>query len=298
MQAEGDFLEFGGASRGGPVSAADRRLVRSLVSELVTVADDLSHIATGSWPPEGSIAGAQLQIAWNQTTALEASPIRAAHASLIFANSAGTEHARAFINNVNSKKFSFSLATLTRGALEAFAKSYFVMNTDDPGELLSRQVSLAISEMSASRKHNKFVTQSGEIADIEVFLAGQKRLLSDLNLPLITGPDLGVTKLASALLDASANTGMGRKFYSQLSGVAHGETAALGMFLVGAPGLVQFRIPRELVVEYAGMISASCITVMDRMMLMFGLELKHQQRWNGAKSRANTALALMQSQFP
>jgi hypothetical protein len=37
---------------------------------------------------------------------------------------------------------------------------------------------------------------------------------------------------------------------------------------------------------------------MDRMMLMFGLELKHQQRWNGAKSRANTALALMQSQFP
>jgi hypothetical protein len=140
MQAEGAFLEFGGASRGGPVSDADRRLVRSLVSELVTVADDLSHIATGSWPPEGSIAGAQLQIAWNQTTALEASPIRAAHASLIFANSAGTEHARAFINNVNSKKFSFSLATLTRGALAAFAKSYFVMNTDDPGATLQTSV--------------------------------------------------------------------------------------------------------------------------------------------------------------
>jgi len=156
---------------------------------------------------------------------------------------------------VNSKHFSFSLATLTRGALEAFAKSYFLMSTDDPGELLSRHVSLTIAEMSVSSKHNQFVTQSGEPADINAFLDGQKNLLKERKLPLMTGPDLGVTRLVTTLLDSSANAGMGRKFYSQLSGVAHGETAALGMFLVAEPGKVQFKIPRQLVVEYAGMIS-------------------------------------------
>ena len=255
MQQEVAPKPFGAASDSEPVTEEDRRLVRNLVKELATVADDLTQVAVGRWPLKGSVAERQLDIPWNKSMGLPASPIRGAHVSLIFANSAGSEHARAFINNVNSKHFSFSLATLTRGALEAFAKSYFLMSTDDPGELLSRHVSLTIAEMSVSSKHNQFVTQSGEPADINAFLDGQKNLLKERKLPLMTGPDLGVTRLVTTLLDSSANAGMGRKFYSQLSGVAHGETAALGMFLVAEPGKVQFKIPRQLVVEYAGMIS-------------------------------------------
>jgi hypothetical protein len=295
---QADATRFGAASDSGPVTDEDRRLVRSLVKELATVADDLTQVATGRWPLKGSVAERQLEVPWNKSMGLAASPIRGAHASLIFANSAGSEHARAFINNVNSKRFSFSLATLTRGALEAFAKSYFLMSTDDPGELLTRHVSLTVSEMAASSKHNQFISQSGEAADIDAFLASQKKLLKDLGLPLMSGPELGVTRLVTTLLDASANTGMGRKFYSQLSGVAHGETAALGMFLVAEPGKVQFKIPRQLVVEYAGMISATCVTVIDRMAVMFGLEREHQQSWNGAKARADTALKLLQQKFP
>ena len=49
----------------------------------------------------------------------------------------------------------------------------------------------------------------------------------------------------SVRLDASANTGTGRKFYSKLCGVAHGETTALGMFLViGGGSIMVTRTPQ------------------------------------------------------
>lgn len=151
MQAEANPGRFGAASELAPVTDADRRLVRDLVKGLVTVADEFTHAAIGGWPREGSLAEQHLNTSWNAMPEPSKSPVRDAHASLLFANFSGTEHARAFLNNVNSKRFSFSLATLTRGALEAFAKSYFLMSTNDAGELVSRRVSLSVQELSSSK---------------------------------------------------------------------------------------------------------------------------------------------------
>jgi hypothetical protein len=60
---------------------------------------------------------------------------------------------------VNSNRFSFSLAMLTRRAIQAIAKSYFLMSNDDPGELLTSDGSLTVAELSVSSKHNQFVTR-------------------------------------------------------------------------------------------------------------------------------------------
>ncbi|MCU1479289.1 MAG: hypothetical protein JWQ19_75 [Subtercola sp.] len=295
---ENDEVPFGGASSSMPLTNVHRQLIRELVKEIATVADELTSNAIGRWPSADSLADVQLKASWNQANGQGESPVRGAHSSILFSNAAGADHARAFINTVNSKRYTFSLATLTRGGVEAFAKSYFLLSSQDAEELVSRHISIAIAEMTVSGKHNKFMTQTGEETDINEYLAGLRRVLLDLNLPLLDKSKVGLTPLATTLLDQGANTGMGRKFYSQLSGVAHGETAALGMFMVAQPGKVEFRMVPQLAVEYAGMLCASAVTVLDRMELVFGVTGEQSDRWNGVKSRADLALKRMQAMFP
>lgn len=64
--------------------------------------------------------------------------------------------------------------------------------------------------------------------------------------------------------------------------------------MVVQPGPVMFRIPRELAVEYAGMLCASWVTVVDRMSELFGFEPELSARWNNVKTRADLALETMQ----
>lgn len=277
---------------------AHRRLIRDLVKEIATVADDLTNAAIGKWPSADSLAYLHLKARWNETTSLAKSPVRSAHLAILFSNSAGADHARAFINTVNSQRYTFSLATLTRGGIEAFAKSYFLLSANSADELVSRHISLAIAEMTVSSRHNQFVTAGGEETDIAEYLVGLRKLLTGLDLPLLARPEVGLASLATTLLDQSASSGMGRKFYSQLSGVAHGETSALGMFHVARPGRVEFRMLPELAVEYAGMLCGTAVTVLDRMALVFDVEGEQLAHWNAVKVRAAAALKRMQSEFP
>lgn len=70
------------------------------------------------------------------------------------------------------------------------------------------------------------------------------------------------------------------------------------MFLVAQTGNVEFRVPPELAVGYAGMICCAAVSVLNQMVLVFGLNGDMLAHWDAVKSRADVALKRMQTMFP
>jgi hypothetical protein len=71
--------------------------------------------------------------------------------------------------------------------------------------------------------------------------------------------------------------------YSQLSGVAHAATSALGMFVEPATG--SLALPRVVAAEYVAYVFACVVTVADDTATAFGFEGAIAERWQAARRR-------------
>ncbi|MEV7633622.1 hypothetical protein AB0N64_14580 [Microbacterium sp. NPDC089318] len=151
-------------------------------------------------------------------------PGRNAMETALFATLAGVDHAQAVAHALRSPDLSFSLATLTRGAVESYGRAWWLIEPEDDDELIVRWLSGLVSELSQFEKVNPggILTElRGRNSDVE---SEMPRLLDEIEHRTKSRKPLSIsyTRLATQLVDQiGAN---GRYQYSHLSGVAHGES--------------------------------------------------------------------------
>lgn len=158
-------------------------------------------------------------------------PGRNAMETVLFSTLAGIDHARLFARSLLLEDAAFGLATLARGSTEAYARAWWFIEPQEDLELVTRWLSgLAMELEMFARLRPDAVLHEMRGRDSNA-AAERERVLDDLE--RLTGSrkarTASYTAMASALGDQwNAN---GRVVYSDLSGVAHGESLGLHSFI-------------------------------------------------------------------
>lgn len=169
-------------------------------------------------------------------------PGRNALETVLFATLAGIDHSRLLARSLLREDAAFSIATLARGAVEAHARAWWMMEPQDDQELVVRWLSALASELKTfarvspdavlhemrGRNSNATTQLAGVLDDIER-LTGSR-----------TPRELSYTSMATSLADQwKAN---GRVVYSNLSGVAHGESLGIHAFVEADDAEAVYRV--------------------------------------------------------
>ncbi len=169
-------------------------------------------------------------------------PGRNALETVLFATLAGIDHSRLLARSLLHEDAAFSIATLARGAVEAYARAWWMLEPKEDEELVVRWLSALASELETfarirpnavlhemrGRNSNAATQHVGVLDDIER-LTGSR-----------TPRKLSYTALAASLADQwKAN---GRVVYSDLSGVAHGESLGIHSFVEADDDAAAYRV--------------------------------------------------------
>lgn len=208
-------------------------------------------------------------------------PMNGAIRSILFSVLAGMDHVRMFAVGLGSERPAFGLATLTRGAMEAYARAWWFLRAEDGVALLTRWLSSTSKELSMAIHINP---------DVELFeLRGQgttaqslqQTVLDDFERLTGTRKPLAVsyTTLTTALV-RTFNKGA-RSHYSHLSAVAHGETLGIQGFF-GADdnrGVLILGLPDYWGVNYAEQVFMSTSTVFRELLDFMGYTKRGDEPW-------------------
>lgn len=142
----------------------------------------------------------------------------------LFAALAGTDHVRLLAHAILREDAAFSLATLTRGAVESFARSMWLIESDEDEEVILRWLSGLARELSYDANESP-TKPLGELRGrATTFIEAREGILDDIEkLSGSRSPrPVKYGELAASLINRSKSDG--RAVYSQLSSVAHGES--------------------------------------------------------------------------
>ena len=273
-----------------PLEALTRNEVLELsgsLVELVGAGRRIANIVIGRPPPEGSEAADDLAHAINANSD-NGGPVRRAHEGMLFATLAGWDHVRAVGNLLRSNHpITVATATTTRGAVEAFSRTHWMLDAGTTPELVRRQLSIAIGDLEFYLKHTPdepLRTVTGrEINAPEL----RETLLGFLAHHGLSQLSTKPTILAREFLDAAL--GGGALKYSRLSSVAHGESYSVHSFVDLDhldENLVGLKLPRNIAIEYAGYLVVGGALIGNRLIDVFEPPLDERERWHAAKQRA------------
>ncbi|MBD8477702.1 hypothetical protein [Microbacterium sp. CFBP 8794] len=212
-----------------PFSPMDRADVSTALLTFVTQLKPLLLSGFGEGP-SGSRAQ-RLGLIHDPNCSQGPFPGRNAMETALFAALAGVDHLQSLAHALQRADAAFSTATITRGAVESFARAWWLIEPESDNEVMYRWLSAMASEMAMLIKVNPSLvlgemhgrnTRADEVRQNVLDDIG--RLTGSRN-PLNVSP----TKLATELGD---KTGLqGRWRYSHLSGVAHGESTGIHGFV-------------------------------------------------------------------
>lgn len=247
-------------------------------------AERLTDLSVGRAPAKGSAAFMFLEDTENQSTSRGSTVVRHAHLAMGLHTFAALDHMRAFVPLLKTRRHIMPLATLTRGSVEAFGKANYLLSASSAMDLIWRHASLATAELRNSVRHSEFALHDGTHVAGKSYMEALESRLVQLGRK---ADNISVTKMASDLLSEGSPGAPGRAFYSQLSAVAHGESAAVSMFIpFDLEEGLRFVHRRDVLLPYAGMLFATCRLVVDKMIDHFGSEDEHGNRWRGTTERA------------
>jgi hypothetical protein len=218
----------------------------------------------------------------------------------LFATLAGIDHARLFARSLLLEDASFALATLARGAVEAYARAWWFIEPDEDTELVVRWLSGLADELKVfARLRPGAVLHElrgrDSTADEEL-----KRVLDDIE--RLTGTRkpraVSYTSMASALADQwKAN---GRIVYSDLSGVAHGESLGLHSFVAAddVAGVYRTGISNRSGVVYTGWVLSASSSVGRKALELVGRNVTPDHPCAVAHDVAAHAVAEARAKLP
>lgn len=264
---------------------------------MVSVGEKVTFECLDNMPPAGSKARAMFENDLNRYPVGDSLASHAMDAYLLmqYANLSGFDHVRALVTLIRAPRpGSTALATVTRGALEAFARSWYLLDATDEADLIHRTLSTLYSDLRYPARHGEVImTRDGDPADPTERRAFYSAELSRLGLPPPRAMDL--SQAVGQMLDAEFNDDGGKLRYSSLSSVAHAHRLGVNTFIVtdetgGVAGLVP---PHAAVVEFAVELMAAMSTTMDALVLLFGNNSRQVELVKQATHRAAQSLSKM-----
>lgn len=197
------------------------------------------------------------------------------------------EHVDVFVRGVESQQMTVTLATITRSALECAANIDYVVCGKTADNVLQRQLQLAIEELKYPVRHSQFRTAAGQAIDGQEWLSELQQLLVGLGQ---IEPDDRLPGMAARVSNLLSKRGpVDPGIYSQLSGVAHGGSTSIGMFLNPRTG--RLALPREIAAEYVGYLFVAAWLIGDRFAEIFGTKGADLRRWEASRDRSLRAIS-------
>ena len=249
-------------------------------------------------PPKFSDAHARLSDPINIAPVWrERYPVPLAHTDIAVAILTGLDHLAGFASlAANAHPSAPAMATVTRGAIEVFARAHWLLRASDIRDMVARHTAITLRDLKFPVKFG----QEMQAGSKEVITATDHRDAIELfktreQLPSVPVP--GITDMTVALIDDTF--GKGRGYYSQLSGVAHGESFAINMFLQlnnsspdGAhPDNISLQIPKQLAIGYAEAMVETAREVIEDLACQMQPPTNTVERWQEAIKRSWLRLA-------
>jgi len=275
-------------SQRGPLTPRDRELVRASLSELARVSQTSILAALGA-PSESSVAALCINSSSNLESKYGPRLFKSACDSIALSVTAAADNIDSFVSSLKVERATVSMAALTRAAVEAYGRAYFLLRAQTDLEFFHRYLSLTHEELKFPEKHSGLTDAEGVEIDGPAYRAELVELATKLGIEKLL--NIGLGSLVSDVLDQMVEGPVDLAIYSQLSGVAHGTTSAVGMFIETSPTGWKLIFPRDIALEYTGYLYVSAVTVTDRAIEMFEPPALIRDRWQAARDRSSVALS-------
>ncbi|MDR6171560.1 hypothetical protein [Curtobacterium sp. SORGH_AS_0776] len=199
---------------------------------------------------------------------------------------AAADHARGAALILRGTGTHVSVATNTRGCIEALAKASYVLTAPTATDAIRNNLRLIRGEMRYLGKYSE-VDVDGTLVDAEVV----RDTIDDVSERFAVTDSANVTALAAALLDRPSQEPEGRHYYSHISSFAHAEVDSINMFLTRG-NLRRPALPMAYAVEWAGMCVGTCTLIGWDLVDFFGIDGSVGHRWAMA---VDTTVAAIQA---
>ena len=167
--------------------------------------------------------------------------------------------------------------------------AHYLLSSGNADQLVKNYVALLRSEMEQAIKYNEFRSYRGDGINGAKHLEKVRSLLSDTELS--EKGTVQLTALATDVISAGGGSDKSRQIYSQLSSVAHSESAGVAMFLQDSVDGPRLDLSRNIALDYVAITATLFRTVVDRLVFVSQPEAEHVRRWDSAKERSNAALS-------
>jgi hypothetical protein len=264
---------------------ADIRMVSASVLGVAVALEELTaSIATDGFPADSRAAR---DVAWagNPENAEGSTHLESAHKSMRTACLAATDHMRAFVQGIRSRRTTVANWTLARGALESLGGAHYLVGSRDAAHLLSRYVATILEETKYN-KGQSLVYRYGDSISVDEYRLGARAILEERKLTLESGAS--PTSLARTVIEAAAPGSDGTARYSQLSAVAHGQAPGVHLFMAEETGRIG--LPRALAVDAAHIQVACAQLVGTELVDYFSPSRLTAERWHQQHGRATATV--------
>jgi hypothetical protein len=274
----------------GPISESEFPILASgALAEIAEMLEAIARIAVASGGSDQSQASNH-DASPHNVRGFTGTPLtKEINLSTMLSTIAGVDHVMSYLDLVASPKRSVSMATLTRGALEGFARAFHVLSADTSHEFLARHINSTLDDLQFPSKLSRFQKFSGEEIDSSAY----PEALEEIRLSLgVLRSRVSISHQVRSLLSFGAPSVPLQdlaQIYSQLSGAAHGATSAVGMYLAPS-NAAQFEYPPVISHEHVGYMHSAICTVAERYLAVFGLELPIRKEWEDSQERAQAAM--------
>jgi hypothetical protein len=226
------------------------------------------------------------------------------HEDVLFNILAAVDHARSVTWILRRpQRPSVSLATVTRGALEALSRAYWILDAPTPSERFVRHSQLAFhdaAEAVAARAYNTRYTHDGITVSPQQLMDEIREYLKLLG--ATPGNKPGAHQLLLTLLDAMDTQGTTtenerREVYSTLSAVAHGQSFAIQGFVQmhrtpeGSASHIRLEIDKRTIEEYAAYVYGCSGVVGEQLIRYFQPSQRFVEEWHKAMVHARNIRA-------
>lgn len=260
--------------------------VSPIAEELARLAPQL--VANSSTPPAGSWIDRRLRSELNLSSDGGFPVVREALVAAMYATLSGVDHVNAWAGLIRGETASVALATMTRGALEGFAKAYTLLSAPDTRELITRHLAITAADLKYPLRYSRFQDYAGQVLDNERLRDAHQEIALKLNLGKLEAPS--TQQMVQALLRPGTHdvSGVTPEIYSQLSGPAHAAMSALGMYIPPEGG--RFILSTQIAEEQTAYLFAGVCVVADTWMSDFGASQSTRSDWTAARRAAEAKL--------
>jgi hypothetical protein len=298
-------IEIGTAHYLSSVSETSDPIALDISRALLIVGNALEALlkdVTGHFPrPAGSMAALVMSDPISEVRSWRGSSPRNVYEDVLFLTMAAVDHMRSMVTLLRRHQLpTASLASLTRGQLEAASRAFWILADPDPRTTLIRHAELAYHDVGDAINSGAKSTRYARAGNVLTPEQVRQEIVAYLNL-LSAKPSqrVGAHTILLQLLEAidveQLTTDQERRdVYSSLSAVAHAQLFGVTSFIWaernedGTVSALSLQLPQDMLLEYTAYVHQAAQTLGARAVEYFAADRHTVDRWNAATNMATS----------